>query len=72
MVRLQASDQFLVERDVIRDSHGARMVVARCAFGSWKEEINYGVMKPVSGLFKMRFNCKVARELLVVNEWTIK
>lgn len=48
------------------------MVIARCAFGNWKQKINYGVMKLVSGLFKMTFNCKVAKELLVVNEWTIK
>lgn len=38
----------------------------------WKQEINYGVMKLVSRLFKMRINCTVAKGSLVVNGWTIK
>lgn len=38
----------------------------------WKEEINYGVLKLVSKLFKMRINYRVEGRSIVVNEWTIK
>lgn len=37
----------------------------------WKDEINYGVLKLVSKLFKMRINCGVEGRSIVVNEWTI-
>lgn len=38
----------------------------------WKEEINHGVLKLVSKLFKMRINYRVEGRSIVVNEWTIK
>lgn len=38
----------------------------------WKEEINYGVLKLVSKLFKMRINCGVEGGSIGVNEWTTK